>query len=107
MFPLSIPEFVLTMAVCMFVTGILSLCAGVIILFTKVVGKDLQVLAQQTTELAEKGIADDVAGLVGNATSLVSALNELVRTASGIGIFLVMVGFVQILAAYLMITRMY
>lgn len=105
MFPLSIPEFLMTMAVCLFVMGILCVGAGVFILFTKVAGKDVQVLAQQTANLAQKGIADDVAGLVGNASNLVAALNDLVRTASGIGIFLILIGFIQITAAYLIITR--
>jgi hypothetical protein len=50
-------------------------------------------LAAQTAQLAKKGIAEDVAGLVGNASTLLSATNELVRTSAGIGVFLAVLGF--------------
>jgi len=49
--------------------------------------------------LAQKGIAEDVAGLVGNASSLLSATNELVRTSAGIGVFLAVLGVVLMAAA--------
>jgi hypothetical protein len=50
-------------------------------------------LAVQTNRLAQKGILDDVAGLVGNASTLLDATNQLVRTTTGIGVFMVIVGF--------------
>ncbi len=46
-----------------------------------------------------KGIADDVAGLVGNASNLLSATNDLVRTSAGIGVFLAILGFLLMTAA--------
>jgi hypothetical protein len=105
MFPFSVPEFLMTMAACLFLMGVCCVGAGVFILLSKVVGSDLRTIAQQTAKLAQKGISDDVAGLVGNASALVGALNELVRTTTGIGVFLVLAGFLQVLAAYFILTK--
>ena len=63
-------------------------------------GKELQTIADQTSKLAQKGITDDVAGLVGNARTLIEALNQMVKTTAGVGIFLVIIGFVLLAAAY-------
>lgn len=68
-------------------------------------GDEVKVIAQQTTKLAHKGIAEDVAGLVGNASSLIESLNQLIRTTSGVGVFLVLIGFIFITAAYLLIMQ--
>jgi hypothetical protein len=93
MFSLTIPDFILTMATGLFLMGLISLSSGIYLLFSKAGGRDIKTIARQTTKLAQKGMAEDVAGLVGNASSLVDALNGLVRTATGIGIFLIVVGF--------------
>ncbi len=101
MFPLAINQFIMTISTCLFVLGIVSMGAGVFILVTKVImGDDLKVIAQQTAKIAQKGISEDVAGLVGNASSLIESLNQLVKTTSGIGIFLILAGFLLVLTAY-------
>jgi len=61
------------------------------------------VLADQATELAQKGLADEVSGLVGNASALIEALNQLIRTSAGIGIFLVLFGFIMLICAFMMV----
>jgi len=66
---------------------------------------DIKEIAQETSELAQKGISDDLSGLVGNASSLVDALNQLVRTAAGIGSFLILMGFVSITISCLLVIQ--
>jgi hypothetical protein len=97
---MMIADFILTMAICLFVLGTVSMMAGLFTLITKLVWGDLKIIAQQTTKLAQKGLAEDITGLVGNASNLIDALNRLVKTAAGIGIFLFLIGLALIFAAY-------
>ena len=86
----------------LFLFGIISLSTGIFILIVRSTGKEIRTLASQTTQLAKKGIAEDVAGLVGNASALLGAANELVRTTAGIGVFLAVLGFLLMaIAAWL------
>ena len=101
MFPFTAEEIILGMAACLFVMGVICIGSGVFLLVSKVLGEEIKLIAQQTSQLAQKGIAEDISGLVGNASSLIDALNQLVRTASGVGIFLVLIGLVQVVTAYL------
>ena len=103
MFPDTARDFVFLVGGSLALLGVLSTATGIIILAIRTSGKDVQTLANQTSHLAQKGLAEDVAGLVGNASALVEALNQLVRTSAGIGIFLVVFGFVMLVAAYLMV----
>jgi predicted membrane-bound dolichyl-phosphate-mannose-protein mannosyltransferase len=80
--------------------GVISLASGIIVLVFRVSGKDVHTLANQTVRLAQKGIADEVSGLVGNASALLDALNQLVRTTTGVGVFLIVVGFLLFTCAY-------
>jgi hypothetical protein len=105
MVPNVTSNFIFIMAICLFILGVLSIVAGVFILIYKVMGEDLRVIANQTAKLAQKGIVDDVAGLVGNASTLVVALNQLVKTATGVGFFLNILGILLMAAAYYLIKQ--
>ena len=85
--------------------GGFSLAGGIFVLIRKTFNKEVEVIATQMTKLAQKGIADDVSGLVGNASSLIDSLNQLAKTASGIGIFLVLIGCGLIASAGFLIFR--
>ncbi len=102
---LSVYDLVLTMSVSLFIIGVASVGIGVFILISKVVSDDLRVIADQTVRMAQKGIAEDVVGLVGNASSLLDSLNQLVQTTSGVGMFLFLCGFGLILAAYFLLRQ--
>jgi hypothetical protein len=73
------------------------------LLVTRASGKAVHTIASQAARLAQKGIAEEISGLVGNASSLIEALNQLIRTNAGIGIFLVLFGFVMLVVAFLMV----
>ena len=92
MFSLNSPEVQIAMAVGLFASGVFTFWIGVIILVSRTTGRDVRTIASQTTRLAQKGLAEEIAGLVGNASTLLTALNDMVRTTAGIGIFLTIIG---------------
>lgn len=105
MFSMTVDDFVLTMGIALLVAGLIFLGIGAFVLVKKLLGKDIQTIAEQTTKLAQKGLAEDVTGLVGNARSLVEALNDLVKTAAGVGILMLMVGLVLLGSAYALVLQ--
>ena len=82
----------LIMALMVFMLGVTTFVIGVLILAAYTANKDIKNLATQTTRLAQKGIAEDLSGLVGNAARLMEAMNQLIRTSAGIGVFLTILG---------------
>lgn len=102
---ISILEIKIGMAVGIFAVGVISLAIGIFFLISRSAGKEVKALANQTAQLVKKGLAEDVAGLVGNASSLLSATNELVRTSAGIGVFLSILGFLLMVVSCWIILR--
>lgn len=100
MFPLTADQMILVMSASLLVMGIVSMGAGIVVLMFRVSGKDVSTLANQSVQLAQKGVADDVAGLVGNASALLDAVNQLVRTTTGVGVFLILVSFLMYIASF-------
>jgi hypothetical protein len=96
---ISTSEILLIMAVILFLMGVACTLTGILILTIRVSGKDVRTLALQTTRLAQKGLAEDIAGLVGNASSLLTALNDMVRTTAGIGVFITVIGIILMVSA--------
>lgn len=105
MFSMTVNDFLLTMASALLLCGVLVITVGVITLVSRLMGKELRTIADQTTKLAQKGITEDVSGLVGNARTLIEVLNQMVKTTSGIGAFLVLIGFVLLGAAYALVLQ--
>lgn len=98
-------EFLITMATVLFLIGLISMGLSIFILAKQAIGKNLQTIAEQTTKLAEKGITENISGLVGNASSLINALDNLSRSSTGVGVFLVFLSLVLIGAAYFLIQQ--
>lgn len=97
-------DFQMTMATVLFLLGLIVLSISIFILTRQAIGRDIQTIATQTTLLAEKGITENIAGLVGNASALINALNDLAKSNTGIGVFLVFLGITLVTTAYF-ITR--
>jgi len=72
--------------------GMFAFIAGVLILALRTASTDIKTLAVQTTRLAQKGLAEDISGLVGNASTLLDSMNQMVRTTRGVGILLALLG---------------
>lgn len=100
MITMSVNDFLLTMAVVVLITGALTFISGIIIIIVRVLGGETKTIANQTTKLAQKGMTEDVAGLVGNASVLIDSLNGFVKTSAGLGMFLVMTGILLVAAAF-------
>jgi hypothetical protein len=100
MFNINLHDALTVIVITMATLGAVSLATGIFILFHKVMGDELKVIAAQTTRLAQKGITEEISGLVGNASALLDALNQLVRTTTGVGVFLSLIGFILMVAAY-------
>ncbi len=92
-------ELQLAITVGVFLLGVLTFLTGGLILVTNVLRRDLYDLARQTARVAQKGLAEDLSGLVGNASTLMSTINEMARTTAGIGIFLTLLGLALITVA--------
>jgi hypothetical protein len=106
---ISIPadQFMLLMAITLFILGLLSIIIGITILVTRTASKEVRTLATQTTRLAQKGLSDDIVGLVGNTSALLEALNALVRTTAGIGVFITIVGLLMMVASGWFVYQLY
>lgn len=89
---MSLYEIQIAMTGGLFLVGLIILAVGVIVLIRRSAGREVRSLAVQTARLAQKGFAEEVAGLVGNATALLNATNDLMRTTAGVGIFLTLLG---------------
>jgi hypothetical protein len=102
---MTVNDFILTMGVALLVAGLVFLGIGVFMLVKKLMGKDLQTLTEQTTKLAQKGVTEDITGMVGNARSLVDSLNEMVKTTAGVGVILLLFGIALLAGAYALVLQ--
>jgi len=100
-------ELLIGMVIILFFLGMTSSVTGIIILTTRATGRDIHTIATQTTRLAQKGLAEEVAGLVGNATSLLDAMNQLIRTSAGVGVFLTVFGLLVMVASAWLALQLY
>lgn len=72
--------------------GAVTFLIGMFILVSRVLGSGINKIASETKKIVQKGIAEEMAGLVGNASVLIESLNQLVQTSAGVGVFLVIIG---------------
>jgi hypothetical protein len=93
-------ELVIIVAMVLFGLGIFCLILSIVILARQTMSRNIQSIADQTTKLAQKGLTEGVSGLVGNASLLIGSLNDLARSNSGIGIFLVFLSLVLVGGGY-------
>jgi hypothetical protein len=104
---MTINDVILTMTICLFVIGLVAIGAGVFILISRVFNEDIRTITSQSVQLAQKGVAEDVAGLVGNSASLINSLTQLIKTSQGIGLFLVLIGLTLDISAYYLLNQIH
>ncbi len=105
MFPFSLHELQILMAAAAFVMGCLCIMLGMLVLITRGYSSEVKALASHTARLGQKGITQEATGLVSSASELILSINQLVRTASGVGTFLLLSGMSMIAAAYWVVTQ--
>lgn len=96
-------QIVISIAGVIFLLGIICVVISIIILARQAMNKNIRTIAESTAKLAQKGLADGVSGLVGNASMLLSSLNDLTQSNTGIGIFFVFLGLVLLAVAYFLL----
>lgn len=88
-----------------FLMGAVTFSMGVFKIFSRASGGEVQTLAAETARLVNKGLTDQLAGLVGQSSELMNSVNQLVRTERGSGVTLVGIGIIvmagSVWAAYL------
>ncbi|MGH2621529.1 MAG: hypothetical protein ACRDHG_13300 [Anaerolineales bacterium] len=105
MIPFTVIDMQIVIGSAVFVLGCMCVLLGIFVLVTRGYSRDIRALASHTARLGQKGMAEEITGLVRSATELVGALSGLVKTASGAGLFLVTLGMVMIASAYWVVTQ--
>jgi hypothetical protein len=62
--------------------------------------KEAKIIAAQSARISQKALTDNISAVVASATTLVQAVNDLIRTSSGNAIVLIIVGALFEAAAY-------
>ena len=92
-------EIFIVLIAILFSLGGATFIAGIVILAISAASQGVKNLSTQVTNLAQKGIAEDIAGLVGNAANFINGLNHLTKTRAGIGVFLTVLGLLMMIGA--------
>ena len=100
MIALSTIDMQMIIATTAFILGCMCVLLGIFVLVSRGYSKEIRALATHSARLGRKGMAEEVTGLVNSASELVGALNSLVKTASGAGLFLILMGVGMIAASY-------
>ncbi len=95
-----LPKMQSFMLTSIFVLGGLTFIFGVIILIWGVWSKDMRTTLAQTNRLAQKGLTDEISGLVGNASMLLTTISDLIRTRNGTGVILIVTGALLMILPY-------
>ena len=92
-------------SIVLFIAGCLAILAGILILITSIFSKDSQEIQKQAVRLSAKGFSDEISGTLGNASSLIRELNTLIETKRGVGMSLILVGFVIAAICYYLLAK--
>lgn len=95
------------MSVCLFLLGLCSCIAGLWTILSKEYQQALKSISAQSAKISSKAITDaGVAPLIEACTRLTEAINQLIRTAVGVGVFLCLAGAMLCLMAFWMLSRL-
>jgi len=93
------------MAVCVFLLGICSCVAGLWMILSRQYQKVLKSISAQSAKVSSKAVTDaGLAPLIRAMSGLVEAIDKLVRTSIGVGVFLCLAGVVLCLASFWMLS---
>lgn len=90
----------LLMGLALFPLGLFAIGAGLFILIAGTYRTEAKILAEQSARISQKGLTGDITLVTQSATALLDAVNNLIRTASGNAIVLIIVGALCETAAY-------
>lgn len=88
-------------------TGFIACIQGLRTMLAQDYQQTLRKLSMQSTQVSTKGFGDlALAPTLEAASRLIDAVNQLVRTAVGIGVFLCLTGIGMMVAAFFMVTNL-
>jgi hypothetical protein len=85
-----------------FIVGLLTFLTGVGVMLNAIYSKETMVIANQTEKLVQKGLAEDVAGLVGNANNVLRTIADMTTTRGNMGVLLMIAGLLLLAAAFVL-----
>lgn len=95
------------MSVCLFLLGLCSCIAGLWTILSKEYQQALKSISAQSAKISSKAITDaGVAPLIEASSRLIEAINQLIRTAVGVGVFLCLAGGMLCLVAFWMLSTL-
>ena len=101
-------DIIVWMSGIIFVLGLVTFLVGIVVLLSKtLMNKDIKQITAHTASIARKGITDGVSGLVGNASSLMDVLHQMVKTSAGVGLFLTSIGLIMMAGGYFLIQSVF
>ena len=96
----------MVMAVILFVLGVASCIGGLWIILSREYQDTMRQLSVQSTRIGARAITDDaIAPLIEAASRLVDSVNNLIKTAVGVGAFLCLLGILVCAAAFWLTTQ--
>ncbi len=102
---LTLTDMQVLIALTVMGAGLCSLAAGIIVLVSRGFSKEMKVLAAQSAKLSEKGMSHDMEGVVAGVGEILGLLNQLTKTSTGVGMFLMAAGVGLIGAAYYVVMQ--
>ncbi len=81
-------------------SGLLCLLAGILILIGRSFTREMRTLADTSTELSKRALNHDMTSLAESVTEILSQVNQLMKTAAGVGAFLIVIGVGLMAGAY-------
>jgi len=104
---MSISDIQIAMAVSLFVLGVCSCIAGFWTILSKNYRQALQNISAHSARVSNKALTDvALVPLLDAMSNLVKALDQLVRTSAGIGVFLCLTGVALCAVAFWMLSRL-
>jgi len=100
MIPLTFRDFQIIVAGALFLLGCVYVIIGTIVMIGRGYSGEVKALAASTAQLGQKGMAQEVSGLVSSAADLVASINQLIKTGTGVGAFLICLGLLMLGAGY-------
>jgi enoyl-CoA hydratase/carnithine racemase len=100
----ALPTVQESMALAIFLLGFIACAGGLWTMLARDYQRTLRNMAVQSNRLQAKALTEvGIVPLIDASTQLVKAVNQLIRTAMGVGAFLCLIGVALCLIAYWMI----
>jgi hypothetical protein len=94
-------------AICLFLLGLSSCGAGLWTILSRQYQKMLKSISAHSARVSSKAVTDaGLAPLIQAMSGLVSAIDKLVRTSIGVGVFLCLMGVILCLASFWMLSTL-